>query len=149
MNFCKCLLALSFSFFLCSTWISCETVKVRGGQSDNTINPEPTQRRNKGNINTQGFLVTQHADLKIWLDKPYEVKYISMTPQLIFAQEPLREVRFQTSNLPVEALPFNFQSKDITRRELLKKISNFWNLKMSIVTGADGEPSAINVVGKN
>ncbi len=137
----RCLRVLGLAVFLCV--FSCETPPKKG----NTINPNPTGKNNKGAINTHGFLVTKDARLGTWLDERFEVKYLSMTPQLIFDQVPLNQIKYQTSNLPVDALPFNFQSKSVSRRELLKKIANFWNLDMSLVIGSDGLPSAVRVSG--
>ena len=71
-----------------------------------------------------------------------------MTPQLIFEQEPLKEIQVQTSNLPVDAPPFSFSSPGLSRRELLKEIANFWNLEITIHTDSEGNPSFISAVGK-
>ncbi len=143
MRYCRCLRALGLAVLLCVSWTSCETVN----QDGNTINPNPSNKNNKGAINTTGFLVTKDPRLGGWLDGRFEVKYLSMTPQLIFDQVPLNEIKYETTNLPVDALPFNFQSKSISRRELLKKIANFWHLDMSLIIGADGVPRAVKVSG--
>lgn len=98
-------------------------------------------------VNTSGFLATNYAPLAKWLDERFEVDYKHMTPALIFDQVPLNDIYYQTSNLPANGAPFNFSSKEISRRELLKRIANHWNLKMSLVTDASGNPSAVKVEG--
>ncbi len=98
-------------------------------------------------LSTTGFLATNYTPLAKWLDERFEVDYKHMTPALIFDQVPLNDIYYQTSNLPANGAPFNFSSKDISRRELLKRIANHWNLKMSLVTDASGNPSAVKVEG--
>jgi len=94
-----------------------------------------------------GFLVTDFAPLAKWLDERFEVDYKHMTPALIFDQVPLNDIFYQTSNLPANAAPFNFSNPDISRRDLLKRIANHWNLKMSFAMDAAGNPSAVKVEG--
>lgn len=65
-----------------------------------------------------------------------------MTPELIFNQVPLNDIFYEVSNLPTAAPPFNFSGKDLTRREVLKKIASHWKLKMSFVVDASGKPTA-------
>lgn len=98
-------------------------------------------------FSTVGFLATDYAPLAKWLDKRFEVDYKHMTPTLIFDQVPLNDIYYETSNLPANGSPFNFASKDISRRELLKRIAHHWNLKMSFATDASGKPSAVKVEG--
>lgn len=100
------------------------------------------------NMDATGFLATGNAALTKWLDERFEVDYKHMTPQLIFDQVPLNDIYYQSSNLPTNAAPFNFSSKAVSRRELLKRISTHWNLDMSLVTDAAGTPSAVKVVGR-
>ena len=149
MRFCRCLIAVNLAMFLALSATSCETVKVRGAKKDNTISPTPANGGTRGPIVTHGFLDTEDARLKDWLSKEFDVKYVSMTPQLIFEQVPLSEIKYKTNNLPIDALPLNFQSKNISRRGILKKIANFWNLDMTFVTSAEGKPVAIKVTGPN
>jgi|GEM_PF-652330 len=152
MRFFKLPTVLGLATLLLVSWTSCESVRVRGAsnhhkEAGNTINPKPKKNRGNAVINTKGFLVTPDARLTSWLDQRFQVKYISMTPQLIFDQVPLNEIKYETHNLPVDSLPFDYQSKNISRRELLKKISNFWKLDMTLVTGSDGAPVAVRVSG--
>ncbi len=100
-----------------------------------------------GTVSTVGFLQTDYQPLAKWLDERFEVDYKHMTPQLIFDQVPLNDIFYETKNLPASAQPFNFASKAISRRELLKRISNHWNLKMSLSADASGTPTAVKVEG--
>ncbi len=93
------------------------------------------------------FLVTDFAPLAKWLDERFEVDYKHMTPQLIFDQVPLNDIYYETSNLPTNAPAFNFSSKDISRRDLLRRIADHWRLKMSFATDASGKPTAVRVQG--
>ena len=89
---------------------------------------------------------TDYAPLNKWLDERFEVDYKHMTPQLIFDQLPLNDIFYETSNLPASP-SLNFVSSSVSRRELLKKISQHWNLKMSLVEDASGTPTAVRVEG--
>lgn len=133
------LAALSFSCFL----VSCETT----GKDDGGEVISPTQSGNSGPINAMGFLKTDYEPLNKWLDERFEVDYKHMTPQLIFDQIPLNDIFYETSNLPSGAPAFNFSSTDVSRRELLKKISQHWRLKMSFSEDASGTPTAVRVEG--
>lgn len=100
-----------------------------------------------GAVSTVGFLQTDYQPLAKWLDERFEVDYKHMTPQLIFDQVPLNDIFYETKNLPASAPPFNFASKEVSRRELLKRIANHWNLKMSLSADASGTPTAVKVEG--
>lgn len=125
-----CLFTLGMALFLGFTTTSCETVKS-GGATE-----------------TKDFLATKDLALKSWLSKRIAVKYQAMTPQNIFEQEPLKEIKIRASNLPVDAPPFNFTSPGLSRRELLKKIANYWDLEMIIHKNAEGNPTFITATGK-
>ncbi|MAS93308.1 MAG: hypothetical protein CMO55_08935 [Verrucomicrobiales bacterium] len=120
---------------------SCET----GGNKE--TGPEPAPVAANGPINADGFLKNDHEPLNKWLDERFEVDYKHMTPALIFDQVPLNDIFYETSNLPQDATPLNFSSSDVSRRELLKKIASHWRLKMSLVTDAAGNPTAVRVEG--
>ena len=100
-----------------------------------------------GNIDTSGFLITDFEPLNKWLDEGFEVHYKHMTPELIFDQDPLNSIFYQTEKLPANAVPFNFSSSGVTRRELLKSISVHWKLKMSIIKDSNGNPTSVLVQG--
>ena len=121
---------------------SCETTgKKEGEVIDATAGAET------GSISAAGFLKNDYAPLNAWLDERFEVDYKHMTPALIFDQVPLNDIFYETSNLPENAPPFNFSSSDVSRRELLKKVAQHWKLKMSLVSDAEGQPSAVRVEG--
>ncbi|NLT69927.1 MAG: hypothetical protein GXX91_04445 [Verrucomicrobiaceae bacterium] len=99
-------------------------------------------------LSTAGFLQTDYKPIVKWLDdERFEVDYKHMTPQLIFDQVPLNDIFYETANLPTSAPPFNFAQKNISRRELLKRIANHWKLKMSFAVDASGKPTAVKVEG--
>lgn len=125
--------------------ISCETKPKKDGGGE-VIAPTEVPADN-GPINAAGFLTTDYAPLNKWLDEAFEVDYKHMTPQLIFDQVPLNDIFYETSNLPAGAPSFNFSSSKVTRRQLLKKISQHWNMKMSFTKDASGKPTAVKVEG--
>ena len=98
-------------------------------------------------INTIGFLETDFEPLNKWLDEVFEVNYKNMTPELIFDQVPLNDIFYQTNTLPTAASPFHFSSSRISRRQLLKKISDHWKLEMSVIHDSTGRPTAVLVRG--
>ncbi len=108
---------------------------------------DPSMSGGQAPPNVAGFLVTSYEPLSNWMDERFEVKYRAMTPELIFDQVPLNDIHYQTSNLPSAAPPFNYDSPNISRRELLKRIADHWGLRMSYVVGEDGTPTAVAVSG--
>ncbi|MDF1849319.1 MAG: hypothetical protein P1U85_00685 [Verrucomicrobiales bacterium] len=120
---------------------SCETNGTSDSASDTSA---PVQE--SGPINAAGFLKTDFAPLNKWLDERFEVDYKHMTPQLIFDQLPLNDIFYETSGLP-SGPPLSFTSSSVSRRELLKKISQHWGLKMSFVKDDSGTPTAVKVEG--
>jgi hypothetical protein len=93
------------------------------------------------------FLVTTYQPLSKWFDDNFEVDYKEMTPQLIFDQVPLSDIYCETSNLPEDAPAFQLWSSKISRRELLFKIAEFWDLQMTLVLDDGGKPTAVKVEG--
>lgn len=124
------------------TTVGCKTTDQPGSTS-----LDPTVQPGDNPPDVTGFLQTGPGKLSDWMDERFNVKYRAMTPQLIFEQVPLDEIHYQTTNLPSNAPVFNYQSPDISRRELLKKIADHWNLTMGFVIGEDGQPAAVNVSG--
>ncbi len=100
-----------------------------------------------GTLILKGFLETSYEPLANWMDERFEVKYRAMTPEMIFDQVPLNDIHYQTSNLPTGAKTFDFESANISRKELLKRIADHWGLKMKFIVGDDGNPSAVAVSG--
>ncbi len=95
------------------------------------------------------FLATEYEALDDWLNEKFEVRYRAMTPALIFDQVPLNDIHYETSNLPDSSKGFNFESDNLSRRELLEVISGHWELEMDFIYGEDGLPSAIQVTGRS
>lgn len=100
-----------------------------------------------GGGGAETFLATNYKPLREWLDERFPIRYVSMTPQAVFENQPLRELKFETHGLPENAEPLTFESEDISRRELLQKIAEHWNLEMSLLEGSDGRPVAVRVAG--
>lgn len=123
--------------------VGCNTTN----QAGNAVVDPAAATGESGVPNVSGFLETDYEPLSNWMDERYEVKYRAMTPELIFDQVPLSDIHYQTTNLPQSAPSFNFESPNISRRELLKKIADHWNLKMTYIMGDDGNPSAVAVSG--
>ncbi len=142
MNFRVSLLSTVF-VVLTLGLISCDS--TGGKKAGKKIEPTPTG--NSGSEVGGGFLKTDYEPLLKWLDERFEVKYVAMTPQAVFDQVPLRDIRYETTNLPQNGAPLNFEAPDISRRDLLKKIANHWKLKMSLIESAEGKPSAVRVEG--
>ena len=106
--------------------------------------PSPTGASESPNA---GFLETDYELLANWLSERFEVKYRAMTPELIFDQVPLNDIHYNTSSLPTSAPAFDFESDNVSRRELLQQIATHWNLKMDFSNDAEGNPTAVNVSG--
>ena len=134
-----CLIPFSASLFS-----GCKSTNQAGSA---TVDPNSATVGDNSTPNVAGFLQTDYKMLDDWMNEPFQVTYRAMTPQLIFDQVPLNDIHYQTSNLPENVPPFNFESPRITRRELLKRIADFWNLRMSYINGDDGNPSAVAVSG--
>jgi len=139
MKFGKGLIFLAVAALLV-VGVSCETTGKKGEVVDATDT-------GNGPINAHGFLKTDYEPLKKWLDERFEVDYKHMTPALIFDQVPLNDINYETVNLPDNAQPFNFSSSDVSRRELLKKVSSYWRVKMSLIDDGAGNPIAVRVEG--
>jgi len=142
----------SFIVFPLSTFLVFASCKTTGDGGSDPIEPTPAGESGpngtSGPGDAAGFLKTDYEPLQKWLDERFEVKYVAMTPESVFDQQPLKDIFYETVNLPVDAPALNFESPDISRRELLKKISGHWNLKMSLVNSEDGKPTAVRVEGR-
>ena len=93
------------------------------------------------------FLATDFAALDEWMNTRFIIEYRRQTPDRIFNEVPLDDIKYNTSNLPVNAPKFDFDSESVSRRELLKAIADHWDLSMEYEIGEDGTPSAVNVSG--
>lgn len=94
-----------------------------------------------------GFLVTNYAPLEQWMDERFKVRYENMPLHMVFEQQPISDIRYKTENLPQSTPVFNLVSTSISRREILKEISDFFNLDMTVEM-ANGQPSHVVVRGR-
>ena len=93
-----------------------------------------------------GFLATSYGPLASWFDERFEVEYRNMTPALIFEQDPISDIRYDVSAMPANPPLFELQNSNISRREILYRVAQFWNLTMTIEE-VDGKPSIVSVRG--
>jgi len=100
-----------------------------------------------GKKGSSAFLNTNHVPLKAWLDESFEVEYRKMTLDILFEQQPISGIRYEFRHIPRESALFSLKSSDISRREILKKVAGFYQLKMSVAE-INGKPAHVMVVGK-
>jgi hypothetical protein len=94
------------------------------------------------------FLETNYPALQAWLEERFEVEYRNLTPETIFNQKPLSDIKYETSALPTGVPLFHLKSSNLSRREILYKVATFWDLDMSILNDANGTPSSVKVTGR-
>ena len=99
----------------------------------------------EGDVQTEDFLATDYAPLSKWFDEEFEVSYKHMTPNLVFDQVPLNDIFYQFEFKQRKWEPFSLMDSDISRRELLRKIAEFYEFDMSVKLSAGGEPEAVIV----
>ena len=68
-----------------------------------------------------------------------------MPLQLVFDQVPLNDMFYQFEFKQRKWEPFSLADSDISRRELLRKIAEFYEFDMSVKLSAGGEPEAVIV----
>jgi hypothetical protein len=107
----------------------------------------PTTPAPRASTVPAGFLATDYAPLNRWLDERFEVKYRNQTPEMIFDQSPISDIRYETSQLPQGVPLFHLDSADLSRREILHRVAEFWDLDMSI-EAENGTPSFVRVTGR-
>lgn len=93
-----------------------------------------------------GFLSTADPVMAKWMDERFEAEYRNMTPELIFQQEPISELKCDLRGLPVGAPLFHYASTNISRRELLQAIARFYDLEMTF-QGSAGQITHLLVEG--
>lgn len=93
----------------------------------------------------EDFLGTDYEPLSKWLEERFEMDYRAMTPDLIFDQVPLNDIFYEVGEMTGTDEPFEFRSSDISRRDLLREIAKHWDLKLELVLGEDGNPTAVSV----
>ncbi len=96
----------------------------------------------------ESFLRTDYEPLVKWLDERFEVELTAMTPSQIFDAVPLNDVNYELRIDPARATKANFQASSISRRELLKSISDHWGLHLEIKYDDGGLPTAVQVTSR-
>lgn len=94
-----------------------------------------------------GFLATGYQPLETWMDERFRVRYENMPLNMVFEQKPISDIRYQLQSLPSNAPLFFLVSPSISRRELLKEISKFYNLEMRVEI-VNGQPGFVVVTGR-
>lgn len=107
------------------------------------------QTANTGNLDLENdtFLYTDYLPLTKWLDERYEIDYREMKPDFIFDQAPLDDIYYEFDETPSAVAPFSLRSENISRRELLQAIADFWEVEMRVISSEDGTPRAVGVTG--
>lgn len=100
-----------------------------------------------GGAGAIGFLVTNYAPLEQWMDERFKVRYENMPLSMVFEQQPIAEIRYKLENLPQNAPVLNLVSSSISRREILKEVSDFFNVDMTVEM-VNGQPSQVIVRGR-
>ena len=92
------------------------------------------------------FLKSDYAPLNVWLDEQFEMEYRKMTLDIVFEQQPISDIRYEFRHVAKESPLFSLKSSNISRREILRQIALFYNLKMSVAE-INGRPAYVLVVG--
>lgn len=92
------------------------------------------------------FLHSGYAPLDSWMDERFKVRYENMPLDMVFDQKPVSDIRYQKVNLPTNAPLFYLVNANISRREILKQVADFYKLNMNIEM-VEGKPSYVVVSG--
>ena len=124
---------------------ACQTSSHTGFESvDTTVSPVEEARL----ILPPGFLYTDHEPLERWLTERFDVEYRNMTPDLMFDQVPIDQIHYELRGLAEDLPLFHLKDSSLSRREILFKIADFWDLDMRIENDASGNPSVVVVTSK-
>ncbi len=96
----------------------------------------------------ESFLRTDYEPLSKWLDERFEVELTAMTPSQIFEVVPLNDIYYELGIDLARETKASFQASDISRRELLKRISDHWDLRLEIKHDDSGHPTAVQVTSR-
>ncbi len=110
-----------------------------------TAVPDAYKRPANRRISDSTFLATNNESLKNWLTQRFEVDYAGMTPNIIFDQVPFNDIYFTFNKPPRGSKHFTFASNDISRKELLRRIAQYWDLEMDFSYDDSGNPTSVNV----
>jgi len=92
------------------------------------------------------FLRTESVKLNAWLDEKFEVEYRELTLDSIFEQPPIADIHYEFRHVSKQSPLFSLVPSNISRREILKRIADFYHLKMSVAE-INGKPAYVLVVG--
>jgi hypothetical protein len=81
------------------------------------------------------------------MDERFKVRYENMPLNIVFEQQPIADIRYKVENLPQNTPVFNLVSSSISRREILKEISDFFTVDMTVEM-VNGQPSHVVVRGR-
>ncbi len=109
------------------------------GMTEETAPPAETRP-------VSGFLVSGYQPLEDWMDARFKVRYENMPLQMVFDQAPISDIRYKLVNLPEDAPVFHLVSDSISRREILREISDYFDLRMEVQM-IDGQPGYVVVRG--
>lgn len=80
------------------------------------------------------------------MDQRFSVSWKNMTLDVVFEQEPINGVKYRFEDVAQESPLFYLSSSNISRREILKKIADFYDLNMK-VEFLNGKPAYVLVKG--
>jgi hypothetical protein len=126
--------------------VGCESTGS-AGLSSTSGDLQPTGAAAVQNAGAIGFLVTNYPPLEQWMDERFKVRYENMPLGMVFEQQPISDIRYKMENLPQNTSVLNLVSSSISRREILKEISDFFNVDMTVEM-VNGQPSHVIVRGR-
>lgn len=120
---------------------SCEHTSPGFKAVDTTVSPAATEALTV----PAGFLQTSDEPLRRWLGERFEVEYRNMTPDLIFDQPPINQIKFELGRMPANPRLFHLKDPSLSRRQILHQISEYWGLDMRIEYDHSGKPTIVRV----
>ena len=144
----KCIpfIAVAIALFAMTTVTGCLT------NSDGTGGfGRPTVAGDKPFAAPSSFLRSGFGPLSEWLDGRYDVTYRNMRlggteRENIFSQQPIEEVHYRFEDVGRSGTLFQLKANNISRREILYRIANTYDLRMTIEY-VNGKPAFIRVRG--
>ena len=85
---------------------------------------------------SEEFLASENSALNRWLDETFDLEYKFMTLGVIFEQDPINDIRYELKDLPTTDDMFELKQAGISRRELLFKVAEFFQLDMAVTGNA-------------
>lgn len=90
---------------------------------------------NPADGSSAGFLKNNQARLNEFLDSPKSVEWRYMRLPGLFDYSPVNKLNYEFESLPQTDEMFELQDENITPRELLRKVAEFYDLEMSVEPG--------------